>query len=182
MLLISDIAAQARYIVPAVPLAAIFAVVFAMVTNRQRSLMERLIAVLRRGWLLAFLLYLAAMLVSTLLARPLTYPRMYIWNHLWFRGIERWDSEIIENVIFFIPFAVLFLQAFCPRRPVIASLAMAAGTTMVIELGQLFFYLGAFQVSDILYNTLGGLIGCGIWCLIRRGKKREAEEPSAQSE
>ena len=56
--------------------------------------------------------------------------------------------------------------AFCISFP--ASLA--------IESLQMFFFIGAFQVSDLVYNTLGGVLGAIIYYIVkiikRRGQKK----------
>ena len=75
----------------------------------------------------------------------------------------KWNNEIIENILLFIPLTLLFLNAFNPEKPWKASLILSACATGFIELSQLLFWLGEFQLADIFHNIIGGLVGCGIW-------------------
>ncbi|WP_262369700.1 VanZ family protein [Enterococcus faecium] len=43
--------------------------------------------------------------------------------------------------------------------------------SLSIEFTQLFFRLGTFQLSDLFYNTLGGLIGALLYWLFYRLNK-----------
>ncbi len=156
---------QAGYLLPALLPAAALIVVWQLWSKRQLPLADRLRGLWERGWLLLFLVYLFAMLISALLDRPETEPTLYVLHHLWFNRFPAWNKQIIENILFFIPYSMLFLLAFRPHRPWRASLAVSLATTLLIEVGQLVFRRGCFQFSDILYNTLGGLAGCGIWRL-----------------
>lgn len=77
-------------------------------------------------------------------------------------------TEAIENLILFIPFAVLLLWAFRKEllgdKPGLKKTLWVATKTVgifsfAIEFSQLLFHLGTFQISDWVYNTLGGTIG-----------------------
>lgn len=169
-------AMQVRYLLLALPPALVLTVVWQLWTERQLPLAERFRDLRRRGWLLLFLVYLFAMLGSALLDRPETDPTLYVTAHLWFNRNPQWNIQIIENILFFIPYSLLFLLAFRPRRPWLAALLASFAVTVLIEGGQLVFRRGAFQLSDMIYNTLGGLVGCGIRQLgaaaVRRWRKK----------
>ena len=76
-------------------------------------------------------------------------------------------TECIENLALFIPFTVLLL---CVARERIFQ-KMTIGSVLwnstkitflfsfTIEMLQLFLRLGTWQLSDLFYNTLGGVIG-----------------------
>lgn len=122
----------------------------------------------RRVFFLAF--YTAMILFKTLLNR-----------HMWMNPVSNvigiWGlydesgnltTETIENMALFIPFTILFLWSIEDRngeenRSFIVSLCRSVMVTflfsMAIEFTQLFLHLGTFQLSDLFYNTLGGLIG-----------------------
>lgn len=110
-----------------------------------------------------FLFYLAFLLVSTVFSRTITNPYQSIFNNFGFRNDVKWNNEIIENILFFVPLTLTFLQAFRPKKPWIASLILSVCVTCFIELSQLLFWLGEFQLADIFHNIVGGLVGCGIW-------------------
>lgn len=76
-------------------------------------------------------------------------------------------TECIENLALFIPFTVLLLwvakERILPRMTIRSVLWKAAKVTFLfsfaIEMLQLFLRLGTWQLSDLFYNTLGGVIG-----------------------
>lgn len=74
-------------------------------------------------------------------------------------------TEGIENVILFTPFSWLYLSIDATKpgnkvsRCIVKSVLISFGFSVSIEFLQLFLKLGTFQLSDLFYNTLGGLIG-----------------------
>ena len=168
----NDLLAQAQYIPRALLLTAVLLPACLYIRDHMGSLRASLLPVLKRGWVVLFFLYLSAMLISTIFARPVTNPFQGVLGHFWFwKGYIRWNNEIIENTLFFIPYTFLFLQAAAPKRPVRAAFLLSAATSAAIELIQLVFWLGLFQLSDILYNTLGGMLGCGLWFVLKWTKR-----------
>lgn len=75
---------------------------------------------------------------------------------------------ILQNLILFIPFGFLLCGATDQPR---TSRILLFGflLSLSIELCQLFFRLGWFEVDDILHNVLGTYLGI---CLYRRAVKR----------
>ena len=83
-------------------------------------------------------------------------------------------TEVLENLVLFIPFTIFLLWSF--KEIIIGQLVGLFVTvwksvkvvflfSLTIEFLQLFLRLGTFQLSDLFYNTLGGLIGGLIyWC------------------
>ena len=54
-----------------------------------------------------------------------------------------------------------------------AGVIVASGLfSFVIEFSQLLFHLGTFQISDLVYNTLGGTIGGLTYYVIYRFRHR----------
>ena len=122
----------------------------------------------RRTFLLAF--YTAMILFRTLLNRNM-------WANPLSEVLGGWGlydeegkltTEAIENLILFIPFMILLLWSFRDRLlgekvrliPTLwQSLKIAFLFSLSIEFLQLFLRLVTFQLSDLTYNTLGGLIG-----------------------
>ena len=77
-------------------------------------------------------------------------------------------TEAIENLILFIPFVILLMWSFRERllgekvrliRTLWQSLKVTFLFSLSIEFLQLFLRLGTFQLSDLTYNTIGGLAG-----------------------
>ena len=51
---------------------------------------------------------------------------------------------------------------------------MALGISLIIELTQLMSRRGLFEFDDVIHNTLGALLGCGLLSFIKMIKKRDA--------
>ena len=39
-------------------------------------------------------------------------------------------------------------------------------SSLVIEILQLLLMVGQVQLSDLVHNTVGGMIGCGVWWIV----------------
>lgn len=121
-----------------------------------------------------FIFYSSFVLVNTLLTRRDINPYRCVFMHFGFRKDPKWNNEIIENILLFIPLILLYLSAFKPEKPWKSALILSVCATCFIELSQLLFWLGNFQFSDMLYNVIGGMIGCGIWFAVDRARRRFA--------
>lgn len=124
--------------------------------------------VFRRGFFLAF--YTAMILFRTLLNRELWMnPLSHVMGGWGLTDTEgNLTTEAIENLMLFIPFVVLLLWAghgklfrekFTFRSVVWQSVKITFLFSLGIEFLQLLLRLGTFQLADLTYNTLGGLIG-----------------------
>lgn len=122
----------------------------------------------RRVFLLVF--YTAMILFRTLLNRNMWINPVSNTIGIWGIYNENGDltTEAIENLALFIPFTVLLLWCFCEKivgesvkllTTLWKSVLVVFLFSLAIEFSQLFFRLGTFQLSDLFYNTLGGLIG-----------------------
>ena len=142
----------------------------------------------RRLFFLTF--YIAMILFRTLLNRNMwTNPVSNVMG-VWGIYNENGDltTEAIENLALFIPFIILLL--WCFHEKIIGESVKFISTlwksvlivflfSLSIEFLQLFLRLGTFHLSDLFYNTLGGLIGGLIyWCgyKITHRNKSEDEE------
>lgn len=90
-------------------------------------------------------------------------------------------TEVLENLALFIPFAILLLWSF--RDKIVGKTVTLANVlwqsakvtflfSLTIEFLQLLFRLGTFQLSDLFYNTLGGLLGGFIYWICYKLKHR----------
>ncbi len=117
-----------------------------------------------------YFIFVAVMILFvTLLNRDLW--RNPIDNVLGVWGLYKKDgtftTEIIENVVLFIPlifFLFFFLETTSKKaskfltvmgRAIVISFLLS----LAIEMLQLFLRLGTWQLSDLCFNTLGGVIG-----------------------
>lgn len=137
----------------------------------------------RRTLVLAF--YTALILFRTLLNRNIWVQPlgnvMGIWG-LYDQNGEL-TTEVIENFVLFVPFMTLLLWGF--REQIIGeevklfvtiwkSGAIVLCVSLIIEFLQLLLHLGTFQLSDIFYNTFGGLTGGLLyWCCYKLLKRKD---------
>lgn len=124
-------------------------------------------AIFRRTFLLVF--YTVMILFRTLLNRNMWANPVSNVIGTWGLYNEKGEltTECLENLALFIPFTVLLLWV--GRDKILSKVTIseivwkAAKITFLfsfsIEMLQLFLRLGTWQLSDLFYNTLGGVIG-----------------------
>ncbi|MFC2646992.1 MAG: VanZ family protein [Coriobacteriaceae bacterium] len=93
----------------------------------------------------------------------------------------KFTAEAVENFILFVPFGLLLSDVLCRRGSVAGTEARASAfmksvqasalLSLFIECSQLLFHLGTFQLSDLAYNTAGGLVGAGAYYLVSRRRE-----------
>ena len=74
-------------------------------------------------------------------------------------------GEIFLNVIAFIPYG-LFLHTLMDKKSILKKILLIFATSFVFELIQYIFSIGASDITDIISNTLGGIIGLVISILM----------------
>lgn len=72
--------------------------------------------------------------------------------------------EIIYNVLLFVPLGVYI--SLLTKWSFVRKILPITGLTLAYEILQLIFALGRTDVTDLLGNTLGGIIGIGIYALL----------------
>lgn len=127
-------------------------------------------------------LFIAMMLFRTLLSRSMwTNP---VQNVLGVWGIRNEKGELttetIENFILFVPFTFLLYKTFYKKlfkksklvfwEIIVKSTLISFLFSLGIELVQLFCKLGTFQLSDLFYNTIGGIVGGIVYYICYRKK------------
>ena len=133
-------------------------------------------------------LFLLAFVTSLILFRTLLNRNLWmnplskvmggwgIWETV--NGEQKLTTECIENVIMMVPFSAVVMWTFQKRAGngwkniVWQSGRVAFIFSIVIEVLQLLLRVGTFQLSDIFYNTVGGVVG-GVcyWGVMRVRKK-----------
>lgn len=121
----------------------------------------------RRTFYLVF--FIVMILFRTLLNRDMWANPVSDVIGVW--GLHRKDgtftTEIFENVILFIPlifFLFFFLETTSKKTSKFLvimgrTIAISFLFSLIIEMLQLFLRLGMWQLSDICFNLLGGIIG-----------------------
>ena len=133
-------------------------------------------------------LFLLAFVTSLILFRTLLNRNLWmnplskvmggwgIWETV--NGEQKLTTECIENVIMMVPFSAVVMWTFQKKagngwKNIVWQSGMVAFIfSIVIEVLQLLLRLGTFQLSDIFYNTVGGVVG-GVcyWGVMRVIKK-----------
>lgn len=133
-------------------------------------------------------LFLLAFVTSLILFRTLLNRNLWMnplsnvmggWS-LWetVNGERQLTTECIENVIMMVPFSTMVMWTFNVRDKILwQSGKIAFLFSALIELLQVFLRLGTFQLSDIVYNTVGGIIGGILYYIaIKIRKKTEKSQ------
>ena len=99
-----------------------------------------------------------------------------IWENV--NGEQQLTTECIENVIMMVPFSAVVAWTFEEKigsgwkKILWQSGKIAFIFSISIEMLQLLLRLGTFQLSDIFYNTVGGVLGGVCYCGIMKVRKR----------
>ena len=86
-----------------------------------------------------------------------------IWETV--NGEQKLTTECIENVIMMVPFSAVVMWTFEEKigngwkKILWYSGKLAFIFSVSIEMSQLLLRLGTFQLSDLFYNTVGGVVG-----------------------
>ena len=120
-------------------------------------------------------IYLFANLYLTILSRPARiYHHMELtpfWSYIGAVKRPELREEILLNIILYVPFGYLMHYAFPKMKwwMVVCGGFLLSGFTETV---QLFFKLGLCEVDDLISNTMGTLVGVGLY----KGYKRLAAE------
>lgn len=91
-------------------------------------------------------------------------------------GIGTVLLNIVGNVVAFVPFGI-FLPIFSVRcRKIWFTVYYSFELSLLVELLQLVTKVGTFDVDDLILNTLGGIVGFGLYWIGRhmfRGEECE---------
>ena len=85
------------------------------------------------------------------------------------------NLEVLSNVWLFVPLGAVLYKLSHMWEIVTLPIAL----TLIIETSQLVFHLGAFELSDLVANSIGGIVGivtcyllepvvAGIWNIVHR--------------
>ncbi|RAN88945.1 hypothetical protein B5P41_15135 [Bacillus sp. SRB_28] len=71
-------------------------------------------------------------------------------------------GEIIYNIFAFIPFGI-YISMLKPSGSFLKKIVPIAGISLLFEVLQFIFAIGGSDITDLMGNTLGGIIGVGIY-------------------
>lgn len=126
---------------------------------------------LRYTAVVALLEYIILLYCSTVICRNTQLERKYDFHPFWtyfaiMEGKELYISEAIMNVIAFIPLGLLLGCSFHSItwwRTFIIGFLLSLG----IETLQFWYMRGFSEVDDVMHNTMGCMIGYGIYYILR---------------
>ena len=116
-----------------------------------------------------FVFIVVMILFKTLLVRNTNFNPtgnvVGVWG--FYRHDGTFTTEIVENVVLFIPFIFfLFFMLEVTSKKTTKFLAVMGKSIIIsflssltIEMLQLFLHLGTWQLSDLAFNTIGGVVG-----------------------
>lgn len=71
-------------------------------------------------------------------------------------------SEVINNVLIFIP-AGVYLCLFSKKMSFWGKTALVFAISFVLECSQYILSVGGFDITDLITNTVGGVVGIGVY-------------------
>ena len=74
--------------------------------------------------------------------------------------------EVVANLVLFIPLGI-YLGLLAPRWPWWAAAGTIAGASVALEVTQYVLAVGRSDTTDVIVNTVGGLVGLGLLALAR---------------
>ena len=80
--------------------------------------------------------------------------------------------NVIGNTAMFIPLGIVWPVCFKQLNSHRKVIAAGVGTSLLIEILQLPFYDRVSDIDDLMLNSLGFLIGYGIYLLVKKSKKK----------
>lgn len=152
-----------HYIPQAIIIFVLLTMSFLFFQDNRRHIKERIKNLRKQRWIVCFLFYTALLLTGTILARPYTNPYTNITGFIWLFVEGKLNIGGLINILMFIPFVFLYLNAFKPQKPIVSCLLVSIGSTLFIELFQLLFWVGWFSLADMIHNFIGGMIGYVVW-------------------
>lgn len=75
--------------------------------------------------------------------------------------------EIVANFVLFVPFGI-YLCLLAPSWPWQQAACAIAGASLILEVAQYVLAVGSSDITDLIVNTAGGLVGIGLLNLARR--------------
>lgn len=83
--------------------------------------------------------------------------------------------QIANNILLFVPMGI-FLGNYLQDKSFIRILVIGAAVSGMVEISQLLFRMGLFDLSDILNNSLGAILGYFSYCMVEKMKTLRKEK------
>lgn len=125
--------------------------------------------------LLLLVEYVFLLISSTVFFRTYNDSRVHKFRPFWSyyevqNGNDNFIPEIVMNILVFTPIG--FLLGCCYRK-IRWWKVMLIGffLSAIIEIMQLVFDKGYAEVDDLIHNTIGCVVGYGLYCIVKNGYK-----------
>ncbi len=89
------------------------------------------------------------------------------WTYRYQIGAAATFANLAGNIIIFIPFG-FFLPLASKFRSLATTVFFSFILSLGVEMAQFISHVGSFDIDDLILNTLGGLIGYGLFTLFHR--------------
>ena len=86
--------------------------------------------------------------------------------------------NLFGNVAAFVPFGMMLPIIYRRCRSFFYMVLLTFEFSLIIELIQLVFRVGSFDVDDLLLNTIGGILGYFIFAMMDRIRRHKYEKTS----
>lgn len=101
---------------------------------------------------------------------PFTEIKRYIIYHRSFK-LSQIVINLLGNIVAFMPMGFFFSCFF--NRKVFTVIICGALSSVLVELIQLITMVGSFDVDDIILNTLGVILGCIMYYIVKCRKNKK---------
>lgn len=127
---------------------------------------------LRYSATLLLIEYIFLLFCSTVIFRAVSATRQYDFHPFWSYSRPDLLIENIMNVIVFIPVGMMLGSLLRVKGSWAIALLIGCSISLTIESLQFLFIKGFSELDDVMHNTLGCMIGYGIYALARYGYER----------
>ncbi len=76
-------------------------------------------------------------------------------------------KEVLENLLIFVPMGI-YLQMLLPKCRFHGKLIIIAGTSLLLEGAQYVLAIGRSDITDLITNFMGGLLGLALYGMMAR--------------
>lgn len=76
-------------------------------------------------------------------------------------------KEVLENLLIFVPMGI-YLHMLLPESRFHVKLVIIAGSSLLLEMSQYILAVGRSDITDLLTNTAGGLLGIALYGIMVR--------------
>lgn len=87
-------------------------------------------------------------------------------------------TNVVGNIIIFIPLG-MYLQVFKRNKKIFDCITLTCVISLCVEVTQYILGIGAFDIDDIILNTVGGLLGIIIYRIVYSIFKNEFKTRNA---